>query len=190
MEKIGSHSEIQHQFLAKPSLVQAEENEMAAKIQARSWWPRVDAYLAQNQYNVRTGNVFDRQEGRETVGGIRLTMNLFDFTSGNREAKALQAEASGAKSEALYLEKQIENEAHTEIAQIEFLHQQIHDAEENIKRAEKYYQITMSEYSRGVKNSPDVLGAVDKLQLMKIKYYEILKDFYVVRDHLKTKSEI
>lgn len=190
MESIGQHTESQHQFLAKPSLVQAEENQIAAKIQARSWWPKVDAYAAQNQYNVRTGNVFDQQEGKETVVGVRLTMNLFDFTSGNREAAALKAEAEGSKAEARYLVKQVENEAHSEIATLDFLHKQIHDAEENIKRAQGYFKLTLGEYSRGVKNSPDVLGSVDKLFEVRTKYYEILRDFYITRDHLRTKSEI
>ena len=190
MEVFGGHSEIQHHFLAKPSLIQAEENQLSAKMQARSWWPKVDAYIAQNQYNVRSGNNFDRQEGKETVAGVRLTMNLFDFTSGNREAAALKAEAEGSKSEAKYLYRQIENEAHSEIASLDFLHRQLHDAEENVKRAQGYYKMTMSEYSRGVKNSPDVIGSVDKLFEVKTKYYEILRDFYITRDHLRTKSEI
>ena len=38
-----------------------------------------------------------------------------------------------------------------------------HNAEENIKRAERYYRLTQSEYNRGVKNSPDVLGASQRL---------------------------
>lgn len=190
MEFVGTHTENQHLFLAKPSLVQAEENKLAAKIQARSWWPKVDAYAAQNKYNVRLGNVFDRQEGKESVVGVRLSMNLFDFTSGNREASALEAEAEGSKADANYLERQIENEAHAEIASLDFLHRQLHDAEENINRAEGYYKVTMQEYSRGVKNSPDVLGSVDKLLEIKTKYIEILRDFYVTRDHLRTKTEI
>jgi outer membrane protein len=190
MEVIGDHSEIQHQFLAKPSILQAEENELSAKMQSRSWWPRVDAYLAQNMYNVRNGNNFNDQEGKETVVGVRLTMNLFDFTSGNKEASALKAEAQGSKSEASYLLKKIENEAHSEIVSIQFLHQQIHAAEENIQRAQGYLKLTLSEYSRGVKNSPDVIGSLDKVFETKTKYYEILRDFYITRDHLRSKTEI
>jgi outer membrane protein len=190
MEKIGEHTESQHQFLAKPALVRAEENEISAKMQSRSWWPQVDAYVARNQYNVRNGNVFDAQEGRETVVGVRMTMNLFDFSSGNREASALKAEAQGSKSEARYLVREVENEAHTEIEALDFLHRQVHDAEENIQRAQGYVKLTLDEYMRGVKNSPDVLGSVDKLLEVKTKYLEILRDFYVTRDHLLSKNEI
>lgn len=190
MEKVNNHSEIQHQFLAKPHLVQAEENELSAKMQSRSWWPRIDGFVALNQYNVRNGNVFEAQEGKETVVGIRATMNLFDFTTGNKEAAALYAESDSSKSEAKYLEREIENEAHSEIASLNFLHRQIHDAEENIKRAQDYLKLTLNEYSRGVKNSPDVLGSVDKLLEVKTKYNEMLRDFYITRDHLLSKSEI
>ncbi len=190
MEDIGNHNEAQHQFLALPALLQSEENEILARIQSRSWWPRIDAFVAFNEYNVRNGNVFGPQEGQETVMGLRLSMNLFDFMSGNTEASALRADAEGSRFESQYLSKLIENEAHTEITSLNFLHQQIHDAEENIKRSEGYLKITLAEYSRGVKNSPDVLGAIDKLFETKNKYNEILRDFYITRDHLKTKSEI
>lgn len=190
MESMDYHSELQHEFLAKPMLIQAEENEISAKMQSRSWWPRIDAFAAFNEYNVRNGNVFELQEGRETVVGLRASMNLFDFTTGNKEAQALYAEAESSKSEAKYLVKEIENEAHSEIATLKFLHQQIHDAEENIRRAQDYLRLTINEYSRGVKNSPDVLGSIDKLFGIKSKYNEILRDFYITRDHLITKSEI
>ncbi len=190
MEKVNNHSEAQHQFLAKPYLVQAEENELSAKMQSRSWWPRIDGFVALNQYNVRNGNVFGPQEGKETVVGLRASMNLFDFTTGNKEAAALYAESESSKSEAKYLEREIENEAHSEITYLNFLHQQIHDAEENIKRAQDYLKLTLNEYSKGVKNSPDVLGSIDKLLEVKSKYNEMLKDFYITRDHLLSKSEI
>jgi outer membrane protein len=190
MASVDSHTEFQHQFLAKPSLLQAEENQLEAKMQSRSWWPKLDAYAAQNQYNVRSGNIFDQQEGKETVLGVRLSMNLFDFTSGNQEASALRQEAQGSRAEAKYLFKQIENEAHSEIETLDFLHKQLHDAEANIERANGYFKITMEEYKRGVKNSPDVLGSVDQLYEIKAKYFEILRDFYITHDHLKTKGEI
>jgi len=190
LQRVSEHNEKQHEFLAKPSSLKADENELASKIQSRSWWPRLDAYAGYNKYNVRNGNVFDQQEGRETVVGLRLTMNTSDLVSGNREASALKAEAAGAKAEAQYLEREVENEAHSEIEELHFLHGQVHSAEDNIQKADQYFKLTLSEYSRGVKNSPDVLGATDKIVESKIKYLEILRDFQVTRDHLITKSQI
>ena len=44
---------------------------------------------------------------------------------------------------------------------------------------------TLDEYKRGIKNSPDLVGATDRLFLVKKKKYELLKDLEV----LKLKAE-
>lgn len=190
LQNLAHHTEAQHRFLAQPSSLQADEHDISANIESRSWWPRVDAYAGYNRYNVRTGNVFDAQEGEGTVVGLRVVMDTSKLVSGNREASALKAEAEGAKSEARYLERAVENEAHSEIETLHFLHAQVHSAEENVQRADRYFKLTLQEYGRGVKNSPDVLGATDKWIESQTKYLEILRDFQVTRDHLVTKNQI
>ncbi len=96
--------------------------------------------------------MFDAQEGRETVLDLRLSMNVFDYFNGVRESAALMQEALAAKTE-----------AHSEIAELQFLHSQVHEAEESIKKANTYLKLTLNEYSRGVKNSSDVLGTTEKV---------------------------
>ncbi|OYZ13487.1 MAG: hypothetical protein B7Y39_17580, partial [Bdellovibrio sp. 28-41-41] len=74
-----------------------------------------------------------------------------------------------------------------EVAELKLLHSQVHDAEENIVRAEKYYKLTQSEYARGVKNSPDMLSASEKIFEVKNKRLEILKDFNLKQAHVLAK---
>ena len=53
--------------------------------------------------------------------------------------------------------------------------------EKNLSRSEEYYKITMGEYRRGVKNSPDMVGAAEKLLDSKIRNLEYRKDFYLAK---------
>ncbi len=58
--------------------------------------------------------------------------------------------------------------------------------EKKLKIAQKYFDMTLSEYRRGVKNSPDLVGATERLFSSKKKKIEILKDLEL----LKVRTEI
>lgn len=182
------HTEADHAFLVRPAELQAKEAEAQASIQRRSWLPKLDVFAGYNQFNQRQedayGKAIDRQE---SVLGLRMSMNLFDGLSGRREALALTKEAQAAKAEAKYTNQEVEAHLHGEIAELNLLHDQVHAAEENIVRAEKYYQLTKSEYGRGVKNSPDMLGATEKLIGMRQKKLEIVRDFQIAKSHVLSK---
>ncbi|MGE0528596.1 MAG: TolC family protein, partial [Bdellovibrionales bacterium] len=181
------HSHQDHDYLVKPYELRSVETDLAAKEVARTWIPRIDAYAGWNQYNQREEDPPSARERQEHVIGVRLEMSLFDGFSAQREAEALHKEALAAKLAALYYRK--ENEAHveTEFDELRFLHDRVHEADENIKSAQKYYRITQSEYARGVKNSPDVLGASEKLFDMKLKRLEMVRDFQIARSHVLSK---
>ena len=182
------HTESDHAFLVRPAEIQAKEAEAQAGIQRRSWMPKVDVFAAYNQYNQREEENYPRASDRqESVLGVRMTMNFFDGLAGQREAAALAKEAGAAKAEAKYVSREVEAHLHGEIAELKLLHDQVHEAEENILRAEKYYLLTKSEYSRGVKNSPDMLGATEKLIGMKQKKLEIVRDFQIAKSHVLAK---
>lgn len=53
--------------------------------------------------------------------------------------------------------------------------------EKNLNRAEEYYKLTMGEYKRGVKNSPDMVGASERLLETKIRNLEYRKDYYLTK---------
>lgn len=182
------HTEEDHAFLIKPSQLQAKEAEVQASVQRRSWLPKVDVFAGYNQFNQRQEEGYsDASDRKESVVGVRLTMSLFEGLTGQRESDALTKEADAARAEASYINQEVEAHLHGEIAELNLLHDQVHDAEENIKRAEKYYQLTKSEYSRGVKNSPDMLGATEKLINIRQKRLEIVRDFQVAKSHVLSK---
>lgn len=177
-ESVIEHSSKQHEFLFKESEIQGEQYSLAARGNRNVWWPKLNAYAAYTKsYETKD----------ETVVGLRLTLSLAAGLEANREASALSKEAMAARTLSQYKKQEVEAHLEVEMAQLKLLHDQVHEAEQNITRAESYYRITQSEYSRGVKNSPDVLGASEKLFDMRHKRLEIVKNFQVAKSHILSK---
>jgi outer membrane protein TolC len=144
-------------------------------------WPQLEAFAGYNQYNEREKEYSDESERRETVVGLRVRMSLAHGLSAIKDSSAFRKQALAEQHEADFQKKSFAVALENEKRRLSFLHDQVHEAEENIDRAERYYKLTQSEYARGVKNSPDVLGAADKLYGRREKYFEILRDFQVAR---------
>ena len=64
-------------------------------------------------------------------------------------------------------------------------HDLVHSAEENNKIAQRYYENVWNEYTRGVKNSPDVLQAFTRIVEAKLRYADIKKDYQIARAQIK-----
>lgn len=181
------HTHDDHDFMAKPKELGALELMAQAKTVGRSYWPKLDAYAAWNQFNQREEDSSVARERTESVVGLRLTMDIFDGLSSQKESSALRLEAEALALEANYHKREIETHIQNELAELKLLHDQVHEAEENTKRAQRYYSLTQSEYGRGVKNSPDVLGATEKLFDMKQKHLAIVRDFQIAKSHVLSK---
>jgi len=184
------HEARDHEFLYKDDELKSQEGELAAEKQRRSWWPEVDAFAAYNDYSQRiesAGPDTSNDATNEAVIGIRMKMGFGEIFGGTREAAALAKEASADKKRADLKRREAEAHLESELGELRLLHDQIHSAEENVVRAERYYKLTQSEYGRGVKNSPDVLGASEKLFENKLKRLEIIKDFQIAKSHVLAK---
>jgi outer membrane protein len=184
------HEEKDHDFLLKELEIQGTAIELSAQMQKRAWWPEIIAFAAYNEYNQRiegAGPEADSRMRNESVLGVRVKINLLEGIAGSREAQALLNEAQAKSLLAAQARREMEGHFVAEVAELHFLHDQVHDAESNIQLAEKYYQLTQSEYSRGVKNSPDVLGASERLFEKKMKRIEIIRDFQISKSHLLSK---
>lgn len=189
-EAVLKHEAKDHEFLYKDDEFGAAQSELAAKIQHRSWWPAVEAFAAYNEYDERIDSAGPNTSSdmrKETVLGVRMKMQIGNLFEYSKEASSLSNLARASRKRADFKKRQVEAHMQSEFAELRFLHDQVHDAEENIVRAERYYKLTQSEYARGVKNSPDVLGASEKLFENQIKRLEIIKDFQIVKAHVLAK---
>lgn len=182
------HSADDHAFIYKETEIQAQVSGLEAEKRKRKLWPKLDAYATYARVGerelVRSLNQEDRQE---TALGIRLSFPFADGYEALRESAAFAKEAQAAEMTARLMRHETEAHIHNELAELKLLHDQVHDAEKNIERAEKYYRLTQSEYQRGVKNSPDVLGASEKLLETRLKRLEMVRDFQLAKAHVLAK---
>ncbi len=178
-------SESQYDFLFKEQELLSQQFSLSANEQRRSWWPRLDAFASISK--VSANKTEASAETNEALLGVKVTVNIPAGMESVREAQALEQEAAAAKLMAEHKRRETAIHLKAELAQVKLLHDQVHETEQNIARAERYYKITQSEYARGVKNSPDVLGASDKLFDARHSRLETIRDYQVAKSHLMSK---
>ncbi|MCC2677828.1 MAG: exporter outer rane component [Pseudobdellovibrio sp.] len=181
------HKTKDHEFLYKESELLSNISELEARNKKYSWAPSIDAFATYNQYNQREIDLPDAGDRTESVVGLKAAIKFSSVFESNRESKALKQEALGLAKISEQQKYEIHVHVENEMSELDLLHSQVHLAEENIKLAEKYYKLTESEYSRGVKNSPDVLGASNRLLEIKDKQLQIVRDFQISKAHILSK---
>lgn len=187
---ITQHSESDHDFLFKDTELNADIGQLNARSKRRTWWPKVDAYAAFNKYNQRIESAspdIPLNMSDETAVGIRISSSLSGGTEAFHQAAAQDKEAEGQKLKAIRIKNQIDTAITNDSKELVLLHDLVHEAEENISRAEKYVQLTQTAYIRGIKNSPDVLGATEKLFAVQERRVRILRDFQIAKARILSK---
>lgn len=155
------------------------EKSQSDKVIARSrLLPKLDL-------NGRYGKV--ENEGRVVAGSdnyeVFLTLNipLFSGFSSVSEVRSSQAkiEQSTATFEraSLHFRTRVENL----YAKMASVIERLDIEEKTLVRSELYYKITIGEYRRGVKNSPDMVAAAERLLEARIRNLSYRKEFYLVR---------
>ncbi len=187
LSELKKHTVEDHEFLFKEAELESENKKISSTILKRDLWPSIKAYAAYNQFNEREEEFPRARDRVENVVGLKMTISLPSLLESRSEARALEHEASAYRALAEDQKRSLEVHFENEIKELELLHSQVHEAEENIIRSEKYYKLTQAEYSRGAKNSPDVLGASEKYFEVKNKYLKILKEFQISKSHVLSK---
>ncbi|MEQ1722047.1 MAG: efflux RND transporter permease subunit [Pseudobdellovibrio sp.] len=182
-----AHNKKDHEFLYKETEIQSAVSVLSASSLNRNWVPKLDAFASYNQFNEREKDFANAEDRTESRVGVRVSLSLGEAFESYKEAASLKKEALSAQKISELKKKEIDIHVSNEMAELELLHSLVHTAEENILRAEKYYKLTLSEYARGVKNSPDVLGASEKLFEIKKKRIEIVRDFQIAKAHILSK---
>jgi outer membrane protein TolC len=178
-------SESQYDFLFKEQELLSQKFSLSADEQRRSCWPRLDAFASISK--VSANETTSAAVTNEALLGVRVSFDIPAGVESLKEAQALDQEAAAAKIMAEHKRRETAIHLKAELAQLKLLHDQVHETEQNIARAERYYKITQSEYARGVKNSPDVLGASDKLFDARHSRLETIRDYQVAKSHLMSK---
>lgn len=144
---------------------------------SRWWTPTLDAYGGYYLYTLREREFTDQNLRTDAAVGLRLTLHLFDGFQSAREASAQSLHAEALGSRAAQEARLARSRLKVSQEELKHAHELIHALEERVKQSEEYYSKTLSEYDRGVKNSPDVQGALERKLAFRRRSAELRRDY-------------
>jgi outer membrane protein len=173
---------------AHPGVAGLHANETVQRSRAtqsgRWWLPSVDLYGGYYLYTLRERDYLDQSLRSDIAGGVRVSIALFDGLQSRSESASHARQAEGLALQASQRARAVA--ATTRVAQEDMKHEHelIHEAEERIDQGETYLRLTVGEYDRGVKNSPDVLSAFQRLLGFRRRYAELKFNYQVAKAEL------
>ncbi len=112
---------------------------------------------------------------------LKFKLPLFSGLSSVRNFSASQSEVQQQEVEMLSRQAQIKAEVESTWTELQSINERLQLEEKNLARSETYYKLTMAEYKRGVKNSPDLVGASERLIEARLRNLEFRKDFQLTK---------
>jgi outer membrane protein len=155
------------------------------KKQKFRWWtPELDVYAGYSRFTFRERDYLSAKDRDDTVLGFKINFNLFDggdsFNSAQsyiHEVRSLSARREQAK---INLQALLTNKTKY-LAVIDNL---VHIAEENTKKSQQYFNNTIAEYKRGIKNSVDVLQASNRLISSRNEWIDRKKEYLITQSEI------
>ncbi len=149
--------------------------------------PKIDAEANIGMLNGRDRK-FENQY--EWQGLVSLTWPLFTGMSSVHERRSAVYKKEAKEAELVKEKQFIKADIESTQSRIKNIQKRYAIEQKNNGQAQKYYELTVQEYKRGVKNSPDMLGAIDKLYQSKMKILELERDHNLARVHLSEISGV
>ena len=139
--------------------------------------PEIDFYAGVASPNDRMERDVLDSEREERYMGLRASWSLGKTVDAAVQKRSLRAQLKAQELVTNYQVQLSEVMNSSKLEELKTLHSFVHDSEENIKIARGYFNQTLKEYGRGVKNSLDVLAATEKYIATQVKLSEITRDF-------------
>lgn len=168
-----------------PAVAFLAANETAAASRAsvadRAWTPALEVYGSYHLFTFRDRERPARQDRDEYALGVRISMNLWDGGESFAQASTQRLATDAHKAELGQQRIAVDAEIRAAQEEMKHAHDLIHGVEDRVEQAAKYVAHTMSEYDRGVKNSPDALNALEKRLGFRRRLVEIKLDYQVAK---------
>jgi outer membrane protein TolC len=169
-----------------PSMPESDANRalsrkaLLEKQQKTLWWvPKLNAYSSISQMSMLESDEFRATDRQEVVVGLKLTFDLFDGGESYAERTALKMNSLAEQDRAVQTERELLVEYDTSLQELRQLANQVQEASKDVALAEKFLERILSEYSRGVKSSSEVLSASDRSFEFQQRFAELRRDFQV-----------
>lgn len=94
---------------------------------------------------------------------VNVSLSLFDGGHAKHLKQSLCEQQMSLALRQQQLEQRISTEISTALCKLQILQQRLETARERQSKIENYWTLTREEYARGVKNSPDLAGASERL---------------------------
>lgn len=107
---------------------------------------------------------------------LKVSLPLFSGLETLNSQRAFNSLLQAKRYELVNQSRSVELELDNILDSITMLNQRLDIEEKNLSRSEEYYKVTLSEYKRGVKNSPDMVGASERLIDARIRNLEYRRD--------------
>ena len=165
---------------SKQYLVRAQSE----KLEARSdFLPKLDLTASVGRLTPSENTPMQYNESKY---GITLTIPLFSGFDTYYKLKA-------SKSSLLSAEKSLINSNNELNAEFKIIKNKILELDKlykindlKLQTSQKYFELTLGEYRRGIKNSPDLVNATERLYSAKKKKFEILKELEILKIRINT----
>ncbi len=158
----------------------------ARSSEAFRWWtPSVDVYGGYSLYTLRERDYVLQSDRLEPVLGVKLTINIFDGLQSRNISTVASLRAEAMESEAKQIERNLQARLQSIRQELEVSHELIHTSEDVLDKARRYLERTVTEYERGMKNSPDVLSATSRYYETKARVLELKRDYLIAKAKFK-----
>lgn len=122
----------------------------------------------------------------ESKYGVTLTIPLFSGLDTYYKVKSSKFNVSSAEKSLVQVGSNIKSEYNIIKNKIIELGKLSQINEKKLITSQSYFNLTLGEYRRGIKNSPDLVGATERLFSVRKKQVEILKDLEILKIKIDT----
>ena len=153
--------------------------------QASRWWlPKVDLYSSYGLPALSDEYTRALRNEREWTAGVRLGFSLSDAIEEKLDVQARRLEAQALENRSAHKTREIKAADHELRHDLKLTQELIRDADRDIDTASRFLKLTENEYSRGVKNGPDLLSAFQQLYEFRKRRTELYLDYHTTRAEL------
>ncbi len=117
---------------------------------------------------------------------LKVKIPLFSGLEDYKNSKSINSKIKAIDLSINQKNITIASQIDTVLAEIKALKTRLNLEEKNLERSEKYYRYTLEEYKRGIKNSPDMVGASERVLEARIRNLEYRRDLMLAKSKIST----